>query len=67
MTLGLFYRSLSVDLPVEVCSRAAATVVSRNNNNNNSSSNNNNNKNKNNNKNNKNHVSIIMSYILLHK
>ena len=30
----LFYRSLSVDLPVEVCSRAAATAVSRHNNNN---------------------------------
>ena len=35
MTLGLFYRSLSVDLPVEVCPRAAATAVSRHNNNSN--------------------------------
>jgi len=33
MTLGLSYRSLSVDLPVEVRSRAAATAVSRRNNN----------------------------------
>ena len=33
MTLGLFYRGLSVDLPVEVCSRAAATSVSRRSNN----------------------------------
>ena len=32
------YRSLSVDLPVEVCSRAAATAVSRHNNNNNKNS-----------------------------
>ena len=29
------YRSLSVDLPVEMCSRTAATAVSRSNNNNN--------------------------------
>ena len=33
--LVIFCRSLSVDLPVEVCSRAAATAVSRHNNNNN--------------------------------
>ena len=35
------YRSLSVDLPVEMCSRTAATAVSRSNNNNNNNNNNN--------------------------
>ena len=33
------YRSLSVDLPVEMCSRTAATAVSRSNNNNNNNNN----------------------------
>jgi hypothetical protein len=35
MMLGLFYRRFSVDLLVEVCSRAAATAVSRHSSNNN--------------------------------
>ena len=43
MTLGLFYRSLSVDLPVEVRSRAAATDESRHNHNRNNNNRNNNN------------------------
>jgi len=42
MTLGLFYRRFSVDLPVEVCSRAAATAVSRHSSNNNNNNNSNN-------------------------
>ena len=43
------YRSLSVDLPVEMCSRTAATAVSRSNNNNNN----------NNNKNDHSHVTLM--------